>query len=419
MRNALVDWFHSEYQAGARVNQAEGSRRVVELVRHGLQNKKFTANDISYMGMGIAMGAIDPLDTEGSLEKLARYRTYFESRPHAELLSESNPGVATNAFQIVTGELIASQIIAGYEDDSDFIGDQLVTVMSNQRVRNQRIAGFTALGGPDTVDENMPYGETDFTEKYVTTEELKKGRILSLTMEFLLFDQTGEINRRANLLGYYIRQERERFIVDGVQDNLGSGKFVYRPSGTGEALYNVDGSNKNYIGAGNTTDTAYNAAVPLVDWTDVDTVLVYRATVVKDDRIDGTQEVIAGLNGPNNMLLVPYAKRATAARIVGASETRSTDGANETSLHPGSGVAGFVGDVKASALVDQVDVANWYYGDFKKQFIWTEILPMQVMVQGQGSEADFERDVWMRLKGRYYGGISATDTKWVTKVDGA
>ena len=35
------------------------------------------------------------------------------------------------------------------------------------------------------------------------------------------------------------------------------------------------------------------------------------------------------------------------------------------------------------------------------------------------SEAAFERDVVFRYKVRYFGGISALDSRWVTKIDGA
>ena len=57
-------------------------------------------------------------------------------------------------------------------------------------------------------------------------------------------------------------------------------------------------------------------------------------------------------------------------------------------------------------------------GDFRRQFVWTEIWPVQTFLQKTDSEAAFERDVVLRVKARYYGGISAVDTVFVTKVDG-
>jgi hypothetical protein len=51
--------------------------------------------------------------------------------------------------------------------------------------------------------------------------------------------------------------------------------------------------------------------------------------------------------------------------------------------------------------------------------VWTEIWPVQTYLQRSDSESAFERDVVLRVKARYYGGISAVDTLFVTKVDGA
>jgi hypothetical protein len=50
--------------------------------------------------------------------------------------------------------------------------------------------------------------------------------------------------------------------------------------------------------------------------------------------------------------------------------------------------------------------------------VWTEIWPVQTFLQKNDSEAAFERDVVLRVKARYFGGISAVDTVFVTKVDG-
>ena len=51
----------------------------------------------------------------------------------------------------------------------------------------------TALQGPKEVGEGMPYEEASFGDKYVTTVEAKKGRLLSITEEDIHFDQTGDV----------------------------------------------------------------------------------------------------------------------------------------------------------------------------------------------------------------------------------
>lgn len=375
-----------------------------------LNEKKIGADDFSYYELADACGVLPQLrglrEQSGALE---------HGVTHA--LRESNPGVGTNLFQIVTGELIGRKVIEGYEDSRGFIGDKLVTVLPS-RYRNQKIAGFKALAGPTEVPEGHPYEESTFEEKYVTTTESKQGRILSINEELIAFDQTGEINRRAMQLGYYVRQERERTIVRAVTDaDAAGGNFVYRPKGVGQELYKTNGSNRNWIGVGNTTSSGFNAAVPLLDHTDVETALHYRATEVKDDRIDGTARPVVA---PVRHVLVPERLRGTALAIVNATQVRVTNGGTQTLIGNPLQAQGLA-EVLSSPFIDEQggQAANdWYIGDFARQFVWTEIWPVQTFLQRSDSEAAFERDVVLRVKVRYFGGISAADTVWVTKVDG-
>jgi hypothetical protein len=390
-----------------RLIESHGAAGFYQKVCELLNEKQVSPDEFSYYELADACGV------------LAHLRTLRERDPGAavtQLLSEANPGVGTNLFQVVTGELIGRKVIEGYEDDAGFIGDKLVMVLPSQ-LRNTKIAGFRALAGPTEVHEGHPYEESTFEEKYVTTQESKQGRILSISEELIAFDQTGEINRRAMALGYYLRQERERTIVRAVTDaDAGSGKFVFRPSGVGEALYATNGSNRNWVGVGNTTSPDFDAAVPLVDWTDVEEVLQYRATQVKDDRIDGDGRPIVV---PARQVLVPEALLGTARSIVHATEITVTTVDGEMRL--ANPIHGMV-EVLSSPFIDEqggAALADWYLGDFRRQFVWTEIWPVQTYLQRSDSESAFERDVVLRVKARYYGGISAVDTLFVTKVDGA
>ncbi|OAI53932.1 hypothetical protein AYO47_03865 [Planctomyces sp. SCGC AG-212-M04] len=397
-------------------NKRDAAKRLHLTIAEGLKSKKFTADQVSIAGIGYALGVLDPHSPHGSFEQLlAESRTMDPGQINEHVIySESASGLMTNAFNTITSELISSMVMDGYQDESNYIGSKLCRTIPAKR-RNQKIVGLTALGGPLEVGENQPYSETDFTEKFVTTEEVKKGRIISLTEELVFFDEMGIIADRARSIGFYMRQDKERTIVRGVQDaDTGTGKYVYRPSGTAEALYATDGSNYNYIGSGGLS--GYTSAVPLEDWTDVDTVLQFRNTKVVDDRIDGTPQPIAGLNGMDCVLLVPGALRGTASSIVNQTEFRKTTNTSNVGISPGNPVSGFIGDVLTSPHVDAVNTGHWYYGNFKKQFAWMQLWPLQTFVQGQNSEAGFDRDVALRVKVRELGGLVATDSIWVTKV---
>ena len=384
--------------------------KVVEL----LNEKKLSPDDFSYQELADACGVLS------TLRSLSESRTPLNaaldsSAGITSLLQESNPGVSSHLFQVVTGELIGRKVIEGYEDDTGFVGDQLVTVIPSN-LRNSRIAGFRALAGPTEVAEGHSYEESNFEEKFVTSQESKQGRILSINEELIAFDQTGEIHRRAMALGYYLRQERERTIVRAVTDaDSAAGKFVYRPSGSGQVLYAADGSNRNYVGSTNTTSTDFASAIPLVDWTDIEEVLSYRATEVRDDRIDGEQRPIVV---PARQILVPEALRGTARSIVQSTEVQLNSVDGETKVaNPVHNML----DVFSSPFIDEqggTAKSDWYIGDFKRQFVWTEIWPVQTFLQQSESSSAFERDVVLRVKARYYGGVSAVDTAFVTKVSG-
>jgi len=75
--------------------------------------------------------------------------------------------------------------------------------------------------------------------------------------------------------------------------------------------------------------------------------------------------------------------------------------------------------VVSSPFVDEVNTDDYYIGDFNRQFVWTEIWPLRTAVQGRDSESAFNQDLIFSIKASYYGGLSAVDSIYVTKIDGA
>lgn len=308
--------------------------------------------------------------------------------------------VDSTAFPQAVGQLVSRKVTEGYEGFRK-IGDMLVTNYPS-RLKDERIVSFTHLQGPKAVGEGMPYEDSSFAEKYVTLDMEKLGRLLSITEEAVIFDQTGQILMRAAQLGEAAAKAREKTIVRGVIDaDQGSSIYVYRPSGTGEALY--ASGNYNYI----------STATTLTDWTDIQEVLTWHATNVTDDRQEETADPITW---DPKILLCPVAKEMVAHRIVNATTlaTNTASAAQEASwANPYTGRF----TVLSSPYIDAVDAYQWYLGDFKKQFIWKEVFPLQTMRRQAGNEGEFYRDIIAEFKVRYYGGINAIDEKWVVKVN--
>ena len=152
--------------------------KVVDL----LNERKLTPDDFSYRELADACGVLPKLRTLRETSRI--FDAQLSGSAVTQLLQESNPGVNSHLFQVVTGELIGRKVIEGYEDDAGFVGDRLVTVIPS-RLRNSKIAGFRALAGPTEVSEGHPYEESTFEEKFVTSQESKQGRILSINEELI------------------------------------------------------------------------------------------------------------------------------------------------------------------------------------------------------------------------------------------
>ena len=290
--------------------------------------------------------------------------------------------VNTSVFNVITGELINRKVIEGYES-YPAIGDELVTVVSSRR-REERFPGLGALDMPVEVKEAEDYPELGgLDEKYVTSTATKKGMIISITEELITEDQTGLVLLRAKQVGERIRRDREKTILNGIQDVNGN---VYRPDGQAVALYSA--ANGNLL-TGNS----------LVDWTDLDA--AYAHFINMQDEAGEPMYV------EPQVLLVPVSLRGTANRIVNATEF---DTGNMTVGNSYSHLKAL-----ASPYLDAQSTTTWYIGDFKRQFVWHEVWPVQVLRARQDSDQAFERDIVARFKARYLGGIAALDYRYVIK----
>jgi hypothetical protein len=313
--------------------------------------------------------------------------------------------VTTSAFPSAVGQLISAKVIDGY-DMPAAIGDELVTVVPS-KLRGERMVGFTSLQGPKIVEEGEPYQDSTFREKYVTTTETKRGRLLSITEEAVFFDQTGQMLLRAASLGGQLRANREKRIIRAVAD-VASTERIYRPQGVATQLYS----------AGN--NSLLSTATPLVDWTDIQEALAFYALNQRDDREPDDSGSADPIIWMPSFILTAQELAGNAARIVNNVLDRQNNIDSPTMakmLVPGlRAVASPFLDAAQGA--DQWDDASdWLIGDFKRQFIYKEIWPLQTFRAPAQNDEDFERDIVARYKVREYGDVQATDHRLVLKVN--
>jgi len=347
-------------------------------------------------------------------ETLAYSQQQFGYVEHPMEFRESEGGgVSTGAFPSAVGQLIATRVIEGYSGASG-VGNELVTVMPST-LRGERVVGFTSLQGPKEVAEGEEYEDSTFREKYVTTIETKRGRLLSITEEAVHHDQTGQILRRAAMLGQKAADDRERRIIRGVAD-VKSTERVYRPSGTGEQLY--ASGNTNYI----------STATPLVDWTDIQEVFTWHAGNVTDDRETddelGAQPIVWK---PTHLLssveLTGVAARIFAATITTSGNVEAPAAAVLNALNAGGikpVASPYLDAAAGNAADDQYDDASdWFIGDFPNQFVYKENWPLQTFRAPMTSDSQFRRDILAEFKIREYGDLNCVEEKLVVKVNAA
>lgn len=326
------------------------------------------------------------------------------------LLESEGGGVSTANFSSAVGQLIAMKVIEGYSA-TEFIGNDLVTVMPST-LKGERVVGFTDLQGPKIVGEGGEYQDSTFGEKYVTTTETKRGRLLSLTEESVIHDQTGQVLQRASELGRKSAEERERRIVRGCADVV-STERVYRPLGVAEQLYSS--GNLNLMAT----------ATPLVDWTDIQEAMAYHAITQRGDQEPDDENTTQPIVWFPTHLLTAVELAGNAARIFNA--TLATGSSMEVS-NPAMLTSIGVGGMKpvSSPFLDAAqgadqwdDASDWLIGDFPRAFNYKEIWPLQTLRAPAQNPDQWRRDIIASFKVREYGDLFCKDHRLVQKVNAA
>ena len=329
----------------------------------------------------------------GPVDETLPIDRYFSETTHRQYFEAA---LDSTMFPKAMGNLMINKVIEGYSSPM-FIGDQLVENMPSN-LKSETIVGFTGSQGLKEVAEGGQYEESSISEKYVTTETSKKGRIISLTEEDIRFDRTGQILMRARMLGEEAGRDKEETILRGV---TGVNTKVYKPNGTAKSLYSSGHKNLKESNG-------------LTDWTQIDAALLQHVEI-KDNRQGGKGKPVMWM--PSIILTGP-ANATTAKRIVGATEIRSHDGSASKNPSDGNTVVSanpFGNFTVLSSSLWPAASTDWFIGDFRRQFIWQEIWPIRVFSQGANAESAFEADVISRFKVSYYGGIAAVDHRYVIK----
>ena len=318
----------------------------------------------------------------------------IESRVYDE--EELSEALESSAFPKITGALINKVVSAAYDKEYG-IGMQLVDVVPSSQ-KDEVIVGFAEDNTLQEVPEGMPYQEGSITEKYHKIRNRKFGRVIGLTEEMVKFDQTNQMITRAKRVGEAAKAKQERIIMDAVLENVSTGQYAaWRPNGTATTLYS---STSNDPFSSGTLDNLGGEA--LLDETDIATAITLAAQF-QDENGDP-------IMWNPKVLLVPMALEGIGRQIVYSGQSIKL-------TLPGGVFAPYQGMILLSSpYIDQlISATAWYIGDFQKEFIYTEVFPLQVFQAKVGNEDEFNRDIIFRFKARFMGGCGAVSNRYVVK----
>ena len=370
--------------------ESDGEKRFAVNVLNMIHEGKLNAENFSLKGLWEAMGKPDFAKDRNILDRAVTEAEFKEA-------------VDSSTFPKITGALINKVVQEAYDLEYG-VGFQLVTKIPSTQ-KDDVIVGFADDDTMQEVPELMSYQEGSVTEKYHKIKNRKWGRLVSISEEMVKFDQTHQVVARARRVGEMAKSKQEEIIIRAITGYVNTGVYAaWRPGGTATTLYDASSADPY------TSATLNNLGTnTLADETDLDV-----ATAA-----------MAGYTDENGTLLALIPKilfTAMALMGVGRTITRSKQNVILTAPAGNFNVYSQEMGIKHlySPYVDSLKGATyWYYGDPKKQFVYTEVFPLKTFQAKKGNYHEFERDVLFRFKARFMGGCGAITNRYVFGCTGA
>lgn len=363
---------------------------------------------------------------DDSFSSNANYKRLEESLNWSDdpvkVLREAGEAVDVSAFSAITGQIAYNYIGKGW-NNAEMVGDRIFenfpTEFSGQKVPWLSNI-FGATPGDSDIHPLMNYPETTIGPRYITTPRVfKKGGILSFSLEFMLFDRTGQAQSSATLenLGKAIRYDKEYMQLrvfmgynpTGPLSVNATGQYSYNLNGVAYAPYLTSGS--NYVNSQGTT--------PLVDYTSVNNSIYLRSKILDPD----TGRPIA-YGAPMDMFVMPFqmmnAKRiktATGYQTIFPGYSASSPAApGNVKLDSGNPIdwninlmtspiayqillQATISPTGSSGSLSSTQVnAYWWNGVFRDALKYAEIFPFRTEQAVPGNIREFEADIKIRLK---------------------
>ena len=302
--------------------------------------------------------------------------------------------VNSTSFSIIVGNLLSKEFMASYNKATG-VGMSLVTKLPSN-LKTDKIPGIYSETYIREVVEGEAYHHSGvIKDRYVEVGSTKYGEILDITEEIIAQDNTGLVMLAARNYGENIAAHQEEHIMKVIQDDTNA----WYPAGSQTTLYANTASGAHF------KDNLITNV--LQDYTDLDAAKVLLALMTVSINNDTPIDV------QPDTILVPVALETMATRLIKNSVMPGT--ANSES-NPYSNKY----KVVSSVYLDGVSSTAWYLGNFKKQYVYKEVIPVQVLARTDKYNDDaWNRDIQYQFKFRYKGKCGARDFRAVVKSDGS
>jgi hypothetical protein len=381
--------------------------RGISLSELRLLAKNEPAEFVRKMEFGAASGKLrfsDIRDIRGLYQALADVQVPIQIRD----ASDTVRSIGASAFPILTGTLAIAAINDAYMA-APSIGGQLVTELDDTK-RVTTIAAVHALDkNVDEVKDDQEFPEISATEEKVEIRHRQNGRKVTIHANAILENEIADIVTRINALGEIAAEWIEEQTLYRVTDYYGSKlspaePYVYRPNGTGTALFSAS-ANTPGTRAPSGTRVNSNALVDETDLTNARTVLrAMRNARGKRINIPWSEVII----------LVPDALEATLMKIVNSELVPGVE--NEMNVWGPRGKYYIpLERCISSPKMDDMSTATWYMGAFRRQFVRKWKLRFEYMTLGQDTQAYLNSRIAFQARIAWDCEIGATDYPFVVQ----
>jgi len=314
-----------------------------------------------------------------------------------------------SAFTILTSNLVIAGVQAAY-DSIPTIGQELVTDIES----NKRESVFVSIHAMDVdgkeriIPGKEPFPEIGASEEDVRIGHNLNGRKLSIHRDLVQENDLDGIISRVNALGEIANDYIEERTIKKATDHDGSASsgsnYVYRPQGTGTALFSAT-ANTPGTRAPSGTRVENNA---LVDHTDI----MAARTVLAAMKNNRGKRI--GVPYSDLRLLVPDALVDVAAALVTEEYVRGVE--NQVNpVGPRGKFAMTKDQVVSTPKLDDLSSSAWYLGAFRRQLKRKWKLRMETVTLGQSTQAFLDSEIVFQARIAWDMEVGALDYTYVVQ----